>query len=72
MTDLDLARGEAVQEVTAAILMAAGEAMDRHGNDPDGHAIVAAGFAGALRRIGRHIDPNIPIVVRRMLERSPS
>jgi len=67
---MDLVRGEAVQEVSSAILMAAGDVMMRHRNDPDGPAIVAAGFASALRSIGKHIDPNISIVVLKMLEKS--
>lgn len=69
MTDmLDNARAEATQEVCSALLKAAGEAMKRHGADPNGCAIVAAGFAMALRAIGKHIDPLVPLTVREMLE----
>ena len=62
------ARAEAVQEVTAAVLKAAGAAMTRHGDDPCSGAIVAAGFAMALRSIGKNIDRKIPETVRLMLE----
>lgn len=65
--ELDEARAEATQEVCAAVLMAAGDAMQRHGNDPNGGAIVAAGFAMALHAIGRSIDPLVPLTVREML-----
>jgi hypothetical protein len=65
--DLTEARGEATQEVAAAIIKAAGTMMARHGNDPTGAVIVAAGFAMALNAIGKEIDPNIPRIVRKML-----
>ena len=61
------AGAEAVQEISSAILKAAGSAMQRHGNDPNGGAIVAAGFAMALRAIGKNIDPKIPAIVKEML-----
>jgi hypothetical protein len=67
MTEMDAARAEATQEVASEILKAAGLVMERHGNDPNGHAIVAAGFAMALKSIGDRIDPRIPAVVRQML-----
>lgn len=69
MTDLDAARAEATQEVASSLLKAAGAAMTRHGPDPNGGAIVAAGFAMALDRIGKEIDPKVPAVVREMLGR---
>lgn len=62
------ARSEATQEVCAAILKAAGGAMQRHGNDPQGGAIVAAGFAMALQAIGREIDQRVPLTVFEMLK----
>jgi hypothetical protein len=65
---MDDARAEAVQEVSSEILKAAGAAMGRHGDDPNGGAIVAAGFAMALKAIGKHIDCKIPAVVREMLK----
>lgn len=68
MDDLTKARADATQEVCASILKAAGEAMQRHGNDPQSGVIVAAGFAHALRMIGENIDPTVPIVVREMLD----
>ena len=69
MTEMDAARAEATQEISSAILKAAGAVMERHGDDPNGHAIVAAGFAMALKAIGKNIDPRIPAVVIEMLQR---
>lgn len=66
-TYLELATAEAVEDVASSILLAAGDAMTRHGNDPQGAQIVAAGFALALQRIGENIDANVPRVVREML-----
>lgn len=62
-----LARAQATQDVASAILIAAGDAMKRHGNDQQGPIIVAAGFAMALKEIGVKIDANIPRAVREML-----
>lgn len=67
MDDLKAAGAEAVDEICSSVLKAAGEAMKRHGNDPNGGAIVAAGFAMALIRIGEKIDARVPLVVREML-----
>lgn len=69
MTEMDVARAEATQEVSAAILKAAGAVMERHGNDPNGVVIVAAGFAIALKAIGEKIDPRVPAIVAEMLKR---
>jgi len=66
-----LSAAQAAQDVSSAILKAAGEAMKAHGPDPNGGAIVAAGFAMAIQAIGRDIDERVPIVVLEML-RSPS
>ena len=62
------AMADATQEIASAVLNAAGAAMERHGNDPNGSAIVAAGFAMALRSIG-NIDPHIPRIVHAMLSK---
>ena len=67
MSDLLTARSEAVEEVCRSVLMAAGDAMKRHGDDPHGNVIVAAGFAMAIKAIGRDIDPKMPLVVRELL-----
>lgn len=72
MTDLDMAAAEATQEICSSVLKAAGEAMKRHGNDPNGGAIVAAGFAMALQTIGKNIDRRVPIIVHEMLRPIPS
>jgi hypothetical protein len=66
-TDLERAGAECVQEMSAALLHAAGQVMKRHGNDPCGGAIVAAGFAMALDAIGRDIDRKVPLTVCEML-----
>lgn len=70
-TDLmTMARAEATQEVAAAITLAAGEVLLRHGNDAYQYAvsILAAGFVMAIRRIGDNIDSQVPTMVRVMLE----
>lgn len=61
---LDIAASEATQEIASAVAAAAGDVMRRHGNDPNGSAIVAAGFAMAhgliaewLYRHGRECHP---------------
>lgn len=66
---VERSRAEAVQELAAALLKTAGEVMTRHGDDPMGEVIVAAGFGMALDRIGEHIAPNIPRIVRELLAR---
>ena len=68
---VDGARAQATHEMAAALLTAAAEVMARHGNDPTGPVIVAAGFAMALRAIGEHNRPEIPRIVREMLESVP-
>jgi hypothetical protein len=65
--DIIDAGAEAVQEMSSVILLAAGATMKRHGDDPNGGAIVAAGFAMALHAIGKNIDPKIPATVKEML-----
>jgi len=68
MTDqMTQARAEATQEVASAILKAAGEAMQRHGDDPHSVVIVAAGFAMALQRIGERVDHRVPRIVHEMI-----
>lgn len=61
------ARGEAVQEVTAAMLLAAGEAMLRHGNDPKGHMILTAATVMFIDKINRGITPDFRAAVAAML-----
>lgn len=70
MSDADLinARAQATNDVCAAVLSAAGDAMKVHGDDPEGSAIVAAGFAMALQSIGKHIDKRVPVIVHEMLK----
>lgn len=51
------AGAEAVQGISSALVSAAGETMQRHGDDPNGMAIVAAGFAMAINSINRELDP---------------
>ena len=67
MTEMENAGVEAMQEMASAILTAAGVTMQRHGNDPNGRAIIAAGFAMALQMIGKSIDHKIPATVKKML-----
>jgi len=67
---LELAAAEATQEIASAVLTAAGDVMTRHGNDPYSVAIIAAGFAMAIRQMGKDIDPIIPRIVLEMLKES--
>ena len=67
ITELTMARAEATQEICCDLLKAAGAAMLRHGDDPQGITIVAAGFAMALQAIGKEIDRRVPIIVHEML-----
>lgn len=62
-----LARTEAIAELSAALIRTAGEVLTRHGNDPQGPILVAAGFALALQTIGREIDENILATVCKLL-----
>lgn len=66
--ELQTAGAECIQEMSSALLKSAGEVMKRHGADPNGPALVAAGFAMALRVIGTNIDPKVPIIVHEMLK----
>lgn len=60
------AQHDAVQELASELLKTAGNVMSRQGADPRSSAIVAAGFALALRQAG-DIDPLIPLTVGEML-----
>jgi hypothetical protein len=66
---MDEARYQATQDIAAALCRAAGDVMALHGNDPKSVQITAAGFAMALLRLWKHIDPEIPRIVREVLER---
>jgi hypothetical protein len=68
MTELEYARTDAIQEVASEILKAAGSVMLRHGDDPEGSIILAAGFAMALNAIGTKIDSMVPYIVGRALQ----
>lgn len=52
-----MSAAQAVQDVSSAILKAAGECMTLHGPDPNSPAILAAAFVMAIRNITEHIDP---------------
>jgi len=60
------AAAEAILELTGAVLMAAGEVMKRHGPDPNGGIILAAGFARAINGMDR-IDPTVRPIIARMI-----
>ena len=51
------ARGEAVQEVIADMLLAAGNALLRHGDDPKAHVILSAATEGFIDQVDRIILP---------------
>jgi hypothetical protein len=61
--DMELARATAAQEISGAILRAAGEAMQKHGNDPLGIPIVATGFVLAIRSITQNLDPKFRTLI---------
>lgn len=50
------AGAEAVEEITKSMLMAAGEALMRHGNDPASEAILAAAVAMFVDKIDTTIS----------------
>ena len=62
------ALAQATLDVAMAILLGAGEAMKRHGDDPLGVAILAAGFVMAIDKT-TSIDPHIRHIVVEMLGR---
>lgn len=53
-----LSGAQAVQDISAAMLKGAGEALKVHGDDPTAPAIVAAAFCLAVETIEKHVDPN--------------
>lgn len=54
---LTRARGEAVQEVIADMLLAAGNALLRHGNDPKAHVILSVATEGFIDQVDKNIMP---------------
>lgn len=61
------AGAEAAQGISVALIAAAGEEMKKHGNDPNGMAIVATGFALAINAISRDLDPKFAQTVRALI-----
>lgn len=58
MTEYEMQAGcQAVSDVATGILQAAGEALTRHGPDPNSPAILGAGFCMAIDKITSEIDP---------------
>ncbi len=55
--DEELSGAQAVQDISSAMLKAAGECLKVHGNDPTAPAILAAAFCMAMNGIDRSIDP---------------
>lgn len=54
---LDSARVQATLDVSSAIILAAGEALKLHGNDPKASAILMAGFLMAVEEIDKSAVP---------------
>lgn len=58
MTEYEMqACAQAVQDVASGMIAAAGEAMSRHGNDPNSVVILGAAFCIAVEKITTSIDP---------------
>lgn len=68
MTLDEQATAQAVIDVSAAILHAAGDAMKRHGDDPQGITVVAAGFSQAINAITVSIDPTFGPMLRALIK----
>lgn len=51
------ARLEVINEISNALCKAAGDALTRHGNDPQNVPILLAGFDTAVNRIDRGVAP---------------
>jgi len=65
--ETELMRAQAALDVASAVTKAAGEAISRHGNDPQGAICVASGLAMAIKDMGKEIDPQILHTVRQLL-----
>lgn len=70
--DEQLSSAQAVHDLAAALISAAGEVMKLHGNDSDSDAIVAAAFCSAIEQIEQKIDPTFKArVVTQLLGEEP-
>lgn len=67
---MDIARAEAICDISAAMATAAGAALERHGNDPTARIILTAAVAMFIENIDREISPGFQKVVAAMLEPS--
>lgn len=67
---MDMARAEAICEISAAMAKAAGLALERHGNDPTARILLTAAVAMFIENIDREIAPGFKKVVAAMLEPS--
>jgi hypothetical protein len=67
--EMELARLQAVQDISSALCLAAGEEITKHGvNDPNSWAIVATGFALAVNSITKELEPNFARTVAKLIE----
>jgi hypothetical protein len=62
------ARLEAIREIQAGLFVAAGEAMTRHGNDPQGEVILAAAVAMFVGKVDKNICPGFRRHLSALLE----
>ena len=67
MIDEVQAGSEVANEIAQNIIKAAGETLQRYGNDPNSNAILGAGFFLAIKRINEYVDPNFQEFIKRML-----
>ena len=67
MDPLDDARAQAVKDVASAILAAAGEALARHGADPQSDVILIGAFVITVRSLTTKVIPDLRQVLIKLL-----
>ena len=57
MTEIDMARLDAIQELAQALFLAAGESLTRHGDDPHSDVLLAAAMAMFIDTVDERLLP---------------
>jgi hypothetical protein len=71
LTEYEIKSGaQAVIDVAQGLTLGAAEAMQRHGNDPNGAVILTAGFVMAIETISREIDSTFTFRLIEQLRKS--
>ncbi len=65
---LEQARAEALDELMRGMLRGAGDALERHGNDPEARAILLSAVAGMAFKIERSLLPGFARDLRTLLD----